>query len=164
MGWSTELMFILSGDGVGIPKVDMFRSTAKVLPTGAGPFLSIIETGGTNPDNIHNSVIIPAYQHPGAQIVVRADSYDVAATMARNAYYALAKIRNEFIGSGILSATGTWYRKIRPLQEPFDFGLDKDGRPRVAFNVLGDKGPSPSDSGSWVNTDWVDDSQDWIQL
>lgn len=121
----------------------MFRSTAKVLPTGPGPFLSIIETGGTTPDNTQNSVIIPAYQRPGAQIVVRADSYVVAYAMARAAYNSLVKIRNEYIGSGILSPTGTWYRKIRPLQEPSDIlGLDAEGRPRVSFNILGDKRPS----------------------
>lgn len=31
---------------------------------------------------------------------------------------------------------------IKPLQEPFDFGLDSDGRPRWAFNVLAQKDPS----------------------
>jgi hypothetical protein len=143
MGWSEELMFILSGDAVGVPQFNMFRSSAKVVPSGAGPFLSIIETGGTTPDNTHNSVIVPAYQKPGAQIVVRADAYPVAFAMARAAYNSLVKIRNEYIGSGELSATGTWYRKIRPLQEPFDLGLSADDkRVRVAFNVLGDKRPS----------------------
>lgn len=31
---------------------------------------------------------------------------------------------------------------IKPLQEPFDFGLDAEGRPRWAFNVLAQKDPS----------------------
>lgn len=143
MGWSEELMFILSGDGVGVPMVNMFRSSAKQLPTGPGPLLSIIETGGTSPEPTHNRVILPAYQKPGAQIIVRADSYVVAFAMARAAYNSLVKVRNEFIGSGVTSSTGTWYRKIYPLQEPFDMGLDADDkRVRVAFNVLGDKRPS----------------------
>jgi hypothetical protein len=143
MGISREILFILSGDNVGLPLVNMFGSSAKALPTGPGPFLSIIETGGTTPENTQNSVIRPAYELPGAQIVVRADTYPVAYAMARAAYNSLVKTRNEYIGSGIVSSTGTWYRKIRPLQsEPFDIGLDAEGRARSAFNVLGDKRPS----------------------
>jgi hypothetical protein len=142
MGFTAELHWIMSGDSVGIPRVNMFGSSAKVLPTGAGPFLSVIETGGTTPENTQNSVIVPAYQMPGAQIVVRADSSPVAEAMARAAYNSLVKTRNQLVGSGAVSATGTWYRKIRPLQEPFDLGLDSQGRERWAFNVLGDKRPS----------------------
>lgn len=36
----------------------------------------------------------------------------------------------------------TRIQMIRPLQEPFDFGLDAEGRPRWAFNVLASKDPS----------------------
>jgi hypothetical protein len=143
MGMSRELLYIMSGDGVGLQTVNMFGSSGKSLPAGAGPFLSVIETGGTAPDNTQNSVIRPAYEQPGAQIVVRADTYPAAYAMARAAYNSLVKTRNEFIGSGVISATGTWYRKIRPLQsEPYDLGLDGTGRPRSGFNVLCDKRPS----------------------
>jgi hypothetical protein len=143
MGFSSELIFIMSGDGVGTPTVNMFRSSGKVLPNGPGPFLSVFDTGGSGPDNTQNSVIRPAYELPTAQIVVRADTYPVAYAMARAAMRSVEKIRNEYIGSGIFSPTGTWYRKIRPLQsEPQDIGLDSIGRPRAAFNVLGDKRPS----------------------
>lgn len=142
MGFAQELLHILSGDSVGLPKVNMFWSSAKVQPTGPGPWLNIIETGGTTPDHTQNQVIKPAYQQPGAQIVVRADAYPVAYAMARAAYNSLVKTRNQYIGSGVVSATGTWYRKIRPLQEPFDLGIDARGQARSAFNVLGDKRPS----------------------
>jgi hypothetical protein len=144
-GWIYDLQFLLSGDGVGTnagPNKNLFVSSQKVLPAGAGPFLSLVETGGSTPENTQNSTIVPAYQRPGAQIVVRADSYPDAYAMARAAYNSLVKVRNQFVGSGYLSPTGTWYRKIRPLQEPFDMGLDADGRPRVTFNVIGDKRPS----------------------
>jgi hypothetical protein len=143
MGFADELLYIMSGDGVGIPRVNMFRSSGKVLPTGAGPFLSVIDTGGSGADNTQNSVIRPAYELPTAQIVVRADTYAVAYAMARAAMISVQKIRNQYIGSGIFGPTGTWYRKIKPLQsEPADGGLDPSGRPRSAFNVLGDKRPS----------------------
>lgn len=142
--WHDELLHILSGAGVGIPGVNMFASSQKTLPKGAGPYLSVITTGGSGPENTHNYTTVPAYQIPGAQIVVRADnSYPAAEAMARRAYNALFAISNEWIGSGVLSSTGTWYRKIRPTQEPFDLGLDAEGRARVAFNVLGDKKVSP---------------------
>lgn len=143
MAFVQELLYIMSGDNVGVPLTNMFTSSAKVLPTGAGPFLSITETGGTTPENTQNAVIKPAYQNPGAMIVVRADSYPVAYAMARAAYNSLVKTRNQYIGSGILNATGTWYRKIRPLQEPSDvLGLDAQGRARCSFNVLAEKRPS----------------------
>lgn len=141
--WHDELLHIFSGAGVGIPGVNMFATTAKTLPKGNGPFLSVIPTGGSGPDNTHNYTTVPAYQIPGAQIVVRSNSYPAAEAMARRAYNACFATANEWIGSGVLSATGTWYRKIRPTQEPFDLGLDAEGRARVAFNVLGDKKVSP---------------------
>ncbi len=143
MGFAQELLYIMSGDHVGVPQTNMFVGTFKVVPSGPGPFLSIIETGGTSPDNTHNAVIKPAYQRPGAQIVCRADTAPAAYAMARAAYNSLVKTTNLYIGSGILNPTGTWYRKIRPLQEPFDIGLDATGnRVRYAFNVLADKRPS----------------------
>lgn len=143
MGFTEELLYIMSGDGVGIPQTNMFVGSFKVVPAGAGPFLSIIETGGTTADHTQNSVIKPAYQRPGAQIVCRADTAPAAKAMARAAYNSLVKVTNAYIGSGILNPTGTWYRKIRPLQEPFDIGLDPTGnRVRYAFNVLSDKRPS----------------------
>ena len=144
--FTRELLIILSGDSVGIPGGpwggNMFGGSSKMLPDGSGPFLNIVETGGTSPDNTQKEVIVPAYQRPGAQIVVTAESSPVAYDMARRAYYSLVKIRNMWIGSGDVSATGTWYRSIRPLQEPFDLGLGPKGRPRWAFNVLGDKRPT----------------------
>jgi hypothetical protein len=141
--FSKELMFIFSGDHVGVPNQNMFRSSAKVLPAGPGPLLSIIDTGGTSPDNTQNSTIVPAYLQPGAQIVVRADSFVAAYDMAVAAWLSAVKIRNEYVGSGELSATGVWYRKIRPLQSlPQDLGLGGDDkRVRVGFNLLGDKRP-----------------------
>jgi hypothetical protein len=143
MGLTAELHWIMSGDHVGLQKVDMFGASQKIIPAEGGPYLSVHETGGTSPENTQNSVIVPAYQKPGAQIVCRHASSPVAEAMARAAYNSLVKTRNQWIASGEVSATGTWYRKIRPLQEPYDMGaLDAQGRTRWAFNVLADKRPS----------------------
>jgi hypothetical protein len=44
-------------------------------------------------------------------------------------------------GTGPITASyeGTWYRRIDPLQEPFDLGVDSDGRVQFAFNFRADK-------------------------
>lgn len=144
MSFKDELLYILSGDGVGIPLVNMFATSAKFLPKGPGPLLSVISTGGTSPDQTHNKLFSPAYLRPSAQIVCRADDYADAETMLFEAMTSLYKIRNEYIGSGIFGPTGTWFRSISLLQsEPIDLGLGGDDkRVRVAFNILGDKRPS----------------------
>lgn len=144
MSFKDELLYIMSGDGVGTPTVNMFSTSAKFMPKGPGPFLSVISTGGSTPEYTHNKVLTPAYLFPGAQIVCRADDYNDAEEMLLNAMKSLTKIRNQYIGSGIFSPTGVWYRRIRLLQsEPIDLGLGGDDkRVRVAFNVLGDKRPS----------------------
>lgn len=137
-----EIAYLLESAGVGTRMVDIFASSAKALPKGDGPFLSIIETGGTAPDNTQNHTDRPAYQRPGTQIVVRAGTYSAAKTMAVLAYYALF-ITNQNVGAGDLTADGVWYRSIRPLQEPYDLKkLDPQGRVRVVFNILADKRPS----------------------
>ena len=130
-----DLMAVLVAAGVGTKSVDIFATSASQMPTGIGPYLSLIETGGTAPERTHNTIHPPAYQRPGAQITVRAKSYAAARVMAKNAYDALGGVRNTTI-------SGVWYREISPVQEPFDLGLDENGRARVVFNVYGIKRPS----------------------
>ena len=36
----------------------------------------------------------------------------------------------------------TWYQKLTALQEPFDVGLDDNGRAQVSFNVMATKASS----------------------
>lgn len=89
-----EIVTILEDAGVGTYGTDIFDSSKADIPTGAGPYLSIIETGGAPPERTQNSVSTPAYPQPTAQLVVRATDYTDARTMARAAYNALAPIRN----------------------------------------------------------------------
>lgn len=134
--WLDELISVLVADGVGTYGTNIFMSTKAAIPSGVGPYLSLIETGGSGPDRTQNRVLRPAYQRPAAQIVARAASYPAARLMAQAAYNSLVKIRNQVI-------LGVAYREVRPLQEPNDLlGLDAQGRATVVFNVIGDKRPS----------------------
>jgi hypothetical protein len=130
-----DLVTLIEDAGAGDGGVDLFYSTnANVprLPSGE-PTVHIIETGGTSPDHTQNSAIIPAYIQPAAQITVRADAYEDARARAEEVYLAL-NIRNMFVNSG-------WYVWIKPLQEPFDGGVDETGSQiKVQFNVIAKKG------------------------
>jgi hypothetical protein len=139
MAFLDDLASVLVGGGLGTLGTDLFLSSRAVVPAlPSGSTVHIIETGGTAPHNTHNSTASPAYLQPGAQITVRANDYRVAITKARAVYESLYGIRNEFIGSG-------WYLWVKPLQEPFDLGVEDNGQSRVAFNVIAryNKRPSP---------------------
>lgn len=92
-----EITKILMDASVGVANSNIFTTSMKDIPDGDGPYLSIVETGGTFPERTHNSVSVPAYLRPTAQIVVRAGTYSAARTMARAAYNALAAVRNSNI-------------------------------------------------------------------
>lgn len=92
-----ELVKLLTDAGVGTFGTNIFASTSAEIPVGAGPYLSIVETGGTSPERTQNSVAVPAYQRPTAQLVVRASTYSAARTMARAAYNALVGVRNQTV-------------------------------------------------------------------
>lgn len=134
MPFLDDLAWQLEDDGVATRGTDLFLTTRASVPflaSGTAATLHIIETGGTAPQRTHNSLDAPAYLRPSAQVVARANSYEVARAMALDAYISLAAVRNQFIPSG----GGSWYLEIAPLQDPFDLGLDERKQCRVAFNV-----------------------------
>lgn len=90
----TELIGRLVSLGVGTSGTNIFGSSRAEIPVGAGPYLTIIETGGTSPDRTHNEVVTPAWQQPSVQITVRAKTYESANVMMRAAYSALVGVRN----------------------------------------------------------------------
>lgn len=118
---------------LGTYATDLFTTTKANIPVLASglPTIQILETGGTAPDHIHNSATRPAYLQPSAQITVRATSPDTARLKAEELFYA-SHVRNAFINSG-------WYMWIKPLQNPFDGGVDERGQARFQFNVIGKK-------------------------
>lgn len=89
-----ELVELLVDGGVGTYNTNIFTTSSKEIPVGDGPYLSIIETGGTFAERSHNETAAPAFERPSAQIVVRAKTYAAARTMANAAYSILEPIRN----------------------------------------------------------------------
>jgi hypothetical protein len=139
VAWIEDCATVLEQAGVAsrfsVPRTIFIGSRVNIVVSGEEAILSLVETGGIAPERTQNLTTLPAYEHPAAQVVARANKYAVARDLASKAYYALGAVRNTFINSG-------WYRDIKPLQEPLDLGLDYEGRARVAFNVMGAKRPS----------------------
>jgi hypothetical protein len=129
-----EIAARLVAQGVGVIGSSIFLGSKAVIPTGDGPYLSLTETGGSGPTRVHN---VPGAktQRPTAQIAVRARSYLVARTKAKEAYLALDGVWNTTIG-------GVFYQKITARQEPTDIGLDDEKRPMIVFNIDAEKAPS----------------------
>lgn len=131
--FATDLVTVLIEDDV----VEALNTDAYIGTRVAIPMLSsgratvqVIEYPGTGNENTHNATLRPAFLQPRAQVVARADTYQVAYDMAMAAYNSLFGIRNRFINSG-------WYQRVTPLQPPFDLGLDDRKQSKVAFNVAG---------------------------
>ena len=133
-----DLLLLLQTERVGTINTNMFGSSKASIPAGAGPFLSVTETGGSAAEGTHNAAKVgeDGYQRPNAQILVRASTYVNAKVMARRAYNAVVKV-----GSKSQMVNGTWWRSATPLQQPFDFGQDASGRPQVVFNIAVVKRP-----------------------
>jgi len=117
----------LESKSVGVQAQSIFIGLKVTLPSGDGPYLSILDTGGSAPQFTHNGVR-PGIRNPTFQVVCRAKTYLAAMTMARNAYNALSEVRNTLL-------SGVYFLRIVPIQEPFDLGADETGRPKVAFNI-----------------------------
>lgn len=132
----------LVGQGVGTAGVNIFASSAAVIPTGMGPYLTVNETGGVPPTRVQNKTS-PATLRPTVQVLVRAgriigvqDAYPAARTMAWAAYQALDGVYNTTIN-------GVFYISMTARQEPTDMGFDATGqRVQVVFNIDVEKQPA----------------------
>lgn len=96
-----ELAWLLVEAGVGVMEddegeINIFQGLKATVPEGAGPYLSIVPTGGTSPEKIHNQSAV-AYQKPSAQILVRAENPNDADEMIWNAYEALTVVVNQTV-------------------------------------------------------------------
>ncbi len=130
-----DIVTLLTAASLGIIKVDLFYSSRAILPDGDGPYTTLIETAGLIDEWIQNDVTRPAFEHGGAQLVTRAAHYIDARNKALAIYAEINKVHNQYIGT-------TWYRRIHPLQRPFDAGPpDEHNRALIKFNVLGERSP-----------------------
>ncbi|MGH6631204.1 MAG: hypothetical protein ACREB3_15870 [Burkholderiales bacterium] len=75
---------------------NIFIGTTAKIPSGPGPYLSIISTSGAPPQKIHNNPG-PSYFRPTALIVARATDQTAAIAMARAAYDALTVVVNQTV-------------------------------------------------------------------
>jgi len=126
-----DIVTILVAAGVGVDNTNIFKTSKAQIPAGAGPYLTVTATGGSGPEGTHNAALtgVPAYQRPNFQILVRGQSTGSVDTMIRNAYNALVKF-----GQKSQLVNSVWYRSIFPLQEPFDTGIDGQGRYTMTVN------------------------------
>ena len=77
---------LISNASLGTLGTNMwYGSKAQIPQTGAGPFISLIATGGLSSQQTHNG---DKRARPTVQIITRAESYTVAESRA-NAIYAL---------------------------------------------------------------------------
>lgn len=134
MPFIDEITSKLASAGVGVKGSTILLASSAIIPTGDGPYLTVIETGGSAPTRVHNKNGANT-QRPTAQITVRAKNYPPALAMARAAYNTLDGIFNTTL-------SGTFYQSITARQEPTDIGQDEAGRVMVVFNVEAEKQPS----------------------
>jgi hypothetical protein len=125
MAFAEDLASLLVAANV-VPSSSIFTSKKAQIPAGDGPFVSIIDTGGTGPFKVHNRRY--GNRRPSAQIVARAKNATSARTTIENCYLTLAGLVNLSVGS-------VRYIRIDAIQEPLELDLDEVSRARFAFNV-----------------------------
>jgi hypothetical protein len=136
MPFLNEIAAKLVASGVGVIGTSIFLSTKAPIPPGDGPYLVIIETGGSGAKRTHGGV---AVECPTAQLSVRALDYPTARARLKLAYDALGGAK----GLHNVTLSGTFYQSIVPRQNPTDIGLEEGtARAVVAYNIEAEKQPS----------------------
>ena len=104
--------------------VDLFLSRNAKLPTGDGPYVSLVELPGHGVKNTHSST----YPNVMAQLTIRALKNTTARTLAFQAFAYFNSVDNATVN-------GTFYQWIRSVQAPYELPADDASRARWAFNV-----------------------------
>jgi hypothetical protein len=118
----------LTDANVGTFGTNIFASAGAAIPAGAGPYLTIVETGGVAPMRRHDDGNNPAYRRPSVQLMVRAQTYTAARTMLVSAFNALLAMQG-------MTVNGTFYVLVTPKQDITDLGLEPGtNRPRLVVN------------------------------
>ena len=120
-----DLTDYLSTNGVGTEGTDLFRGPLLPHPD-AGVWL--LQVGGFPSIHAMNSSPGQGISRPSVQVVVRARTYDAAATKANDCFKLLDGLRQTTINS-------TRYLWIAAALEPFFIERDDDEREIFAFNV-----------------------------
>jgi hypothetical protein len=86
-----EIGRIIFDAGLGTFGTNMFVGPSSSVPSGEGPFVHIIDSGGTSPLETHNG---DKYERLSCQVVVRANNRKTARTRALAIWRALDGQRN----------------------------------------------------------------------
>ena len=136
MAFVDEIAERLVGEGVGRVGSTIIAGSGAVIPRGDGPFLTLIETGGTASAKTHNNT---ATQRPTLQLKARASDQRQARALLKAAYNALGGENG--LHNVVLS--DTFYLRIVARQEPTDTGQEEGtGRATFTFNIEVEKQPS----------------------
>lgn len=153
MPFLDDIVTHLVAQGVGIASgagKNIFKSSKDVIPVGAGPYLSVIETGGSGSSKTQNDT---ATENPTASLSCRAESYVVARTMLKSAYNALGGangLYNVWLGD-------IFYVRISARQGLTDLGIDATGkRVMLVFNIDAERQNSDSLPSGWMETGWAE--------
>lgn len=87
-----EIAKVLVDAGVGVLGTSIFGQSDTPMPDGNGPFIELIDTGGPPPVRTQQSKT--AYQRPTVQVFTRARAAAAAMAKAKEAYAALAAVKN----------------------------------------------------------------------
>lgn len=135
--------------GTSVGDANSIYAGSKVtIPSGDGPLLSIIETGGSEAVRTQNGFSV---ERPSAQLLSRGASLPAARTLLKNAYDALGGA--DGLHNVVLS--GTWYLNLIFKQQITDIGLDQVGRVMVSINIDAERAIPTSLIPSWVQEDWL---------
>jgi hypothetical protein len=89
-----EILALLIAAGAGTLGTNLFLGSLYTLPVGDGPYLQVIRTAGRESDETHNSIAVPSYVRPGAQILSRGKTYGAVKGQITTAYNALRGVVN----------------------------------------------------------------------
>ncbi len=130
-----EIAARLVSEGIGILGTNIFLGAKVQVPKGSGPYVSIVETGGTGAVRTQNNT---SRQRPTGQVTVRSDSYVTARTKIKHVYNALGGVN----GLYNFTLNGAHYVSLTVRTEPIEVGMDDDNRSMLSFNFDAEKRPS----------------------
>jgi hypothetical protein len=94
--FAEEVVALLKNAGVAEPNVDLFMGSKAAVPIDAGPYVHLMESGGTSNERVHNAGN-PGYERPGLIVRVYADDYLVCRDKAKQAFDTLVPVSNQTV-------------------------------------------------------------------
>ena len=92
--WEEEILRLITDASLGTFGTDTFIGPDAPIPNGDGPYTTINDTGGSEPDETHDAM---EYERLSVQIVVRGKNYVTTRTRALAIWRAIKNTRNTTI-------------------------------------------------------------------